>query len=63
MPLKIIKICQKLVEKIWKILQNFEYGAVQRYLKLVDLEKCEKNAYLDAKIGLDTEENEPSKVL
>ena len=29
----------------------------------VDLEKCEKNAYLDAKIGVDTDENGPSKVL
>ena len=28
----------------------------------VDLEKILKNKYLDAKIGLDTEENEPSKV-
>ena len=41
---------------------NFEFGAVQRYVYLVDLEKCLKNEYLVAKIGFDTEENEPSKV-
>ena len=35
---------------------------VQRVLNLVDLEKCFKNEYLVAKIGFDTEENEPSKV-
>ena len=29
----------------------------------VDLEKMQQNAYLDAKIGVDTEENGPSKVL
>ena len=28
---------------------------------LVDLEKCFKNAYLDAKIGFDPAENEPPK--
>ena len=33
---------------------NFEFGAVQRYVYLVDLEKCYKNEYLVAKIGLDT---------
>ena len=40
----------------------FEFKAVQRYVYLVDLEKCFKNEYLVAKIGLDTAENEPSKV-
>ena len=40
---------------------NFEFGAVQRYVYLVDLEKCLKNEYLVAKIGLDTAENEPSE--
>ena len=40
---------------------NFEFKAVQRYVYLVDLEKCLKNEYLVAKIGLDTAENEPSE--
>ena len=40
---------------------NFEFKAVQRYVYLVDLEKCFKNEYLVAKIGLDTAENEPSE--
>ena len=40
---------------------NFEFKAVQRYVYLVDLEKCWKNEYLVAKIGLDTAENEPSE--
>ena len=45
------------------ILLDFEFGAVQRNVNLVDLEKCFKNAYLDAKIGVDTAENEPEKSL
>ena len=46
-----------------KILRKFGFRAVQRVLNLVDLKKMLKNDYLDAKIGVDTEENEPSKVL
>ena len=42
--------------------EYFEFGAVLRCVNLVDLEKCLKNEYLVAKIGFDTEENEPSKV-
>ena len=41
---------------------NFEIWAVRRNDNLVDLEKCWKNEYLVAKIGVDTAENEPSKV-
>ena len=41
---------------------KFEFGAVQKNANLVDLEKCCKNEYLVAKIGVDTAENEPSKV-
>ena len=33
---------------------------MQKYVNLVDLEKLLTNAYLAEKIGLDTEENEPS---
>ena len=58
----------KISKKITEILQifekksaNFEFGAVQRYVYLVDLEKCLKFEYLVAKIGLDTAENEPSE--
>jgi len=42
-----------------------EFGAVEKNANLVDLEKWFKilqNEYLDAKIGVDTAENEPSKV-
>ena len=45
-----------------KFSEIFESGAVQRIANFVDLEKCFKNEYLVAKIGLDTDENEPSKV-
>ena len=44
---------------------KIEFAAVQRIANLVDFEKCCKmmqNAHLDAKIGFDTEENEPPKV-
>ena len=39
-----------------------EFGAVQRLLNLVDLEKMLQNEYLLAKIGFDRAEKEPSKV-
>ena len=44
--------------------RNFDFAAVQRCVYFVDLEKCCKtqNEYLVAKIGFDTDENEPSKV-
>ena len=45
-----------------KLCSNFEVGAVQRIANLVVLERMLKNAYLDAKIGFDAEENEPAKV-
>ena len=44
--------------------KNVEFGAVQKCAKLVELEKCLQmlpNAYLFAKIGFDTAENEPAK--
>ena len=40
----------------------FEFGAVQRNANLVDLEICCKTEYLVAKIGVDSEENEPLQV-
>ena len=42
--------------------EYFELGAVRRCANHVDLEKCFKNKYLVAKIGFDTEGNDPSKV-
>ena len=42
--------------------EDFEFGAVRRCANLVDLENALKNEYLVAKIGLDTDENEPSTV-
>jgi hypothetical protein len=45
--------------------KNFEIGAVQKYVSVVELDKCIqmlKNTYLGAKIGFDTKENELSEV-
>ena len=59
---------QKFEQKCEKSLTNFcvyfEFGAVRRCANLVDLAKIlmKKKEYLVAKIGFDTEENEPSKV-
>ena len=55
---KISKNYQKFA-KFRKKSAIFEFKAVQRYVYLVDLEKCFKNEYLVAKFGLDTAENEP----
>ena len=41
--------------------EYFEFGAVRSNVNHVDLEML-KDEYLVAKIGFDTEENEPSKV-
>ena len=46
-------------------LQNFDLGAVQRFLYLVDLIRPRKmlsNEYLVAKIGVDTADIEPLKI-
>ena len=40
----------------------FEFGAVQKFVNLVDLEKMLQNEYLVANIGFDSAENEPLKV-
>ena len=60
---KFSKIDEKIEKSFCNILRKFGFRAVQRVLNLVDLKKMLKNDYLDAKIGVDTEENEPSKVL
>ena len=69
--MKIVEKIQMMIfcrnsNKIRKSLTNFceyfEFGAVRRCVNLVDLEQCLKNEYVVAKIGFDTEENEPSKV-
>ena len=57
------KFVENFRKKIVKELQKIEIGAVQRCLNLVDLAKMLKDAYLLVKIGVDTCENEPSKVL
>ena len=44
-----------------KDMQNIDFGAVHRCTNLVDFETCNMNVYF-AKIGFDTDENEPSKV-
>ena len=55
---------KKIRKRFTNMCSNFEIGAVQRIANLVVLEKnlMLQNAYLDAKIGFDAEENEPSKV-
>ena len=40
-----------------KILQNIEFGAVQRHVNLVDLNKCSKMSIWIQKIGVGTDEN------
>ena len=72
----LVKICRIICKNrklFCKILHavaysNFEFGAVQKCVDLVDLVKSfptdsYSNVYLLAKIGIDTAENEPSKVL
>ena len=59
---------EKKIEKLFvKFCENSKIGfrAVQRVLNLQSCrsQKMLKNEYLDAKIGVDTEENEPSKIL
>ena len=47
---------------IWgaEFLRNFEFGAVQKCVHLVDLEKCCK---MSTKFGFGTAENEPRQIL
>ena len=54
-------ILTKVQKRLTNFCEYFEFGAVRRCVNLVDLEKCFNNEYLVAKIGFDTEENEPSK--
>ena len=56
------EIRTKIRKRFTSFCEYFDLGAVRRYVNLVDLEKCLKDKYLVAKIGFDTEENEPSKV-
>ena len=51
-------------QNVWRFSTEFvEIGAVQKYVNLVDLEKCCKmNTYLVATIGFDDADNEPLKV-
>ena len=53
------KFEQKKYISLTKFCEYFEFGAMRRCANLVALEKCFKNEYLVAKIGFDTEENEP----
>ena len=41
---------------------KIKFGAVQRFIYLLDFEKMLKNAYLDAKIGFDTAESESFEI-
>ena len=40
----------------------FEFGAVQKCANIVDIREMLQDEYLDAKLGVDTDENETSKV-
>ena len=55
---------QKCEKSLTNFCEYFEFEAVRRCANIVDLEKklMLKHEYLVAKIGLDTEESEPSKV-
>ena len=44
-------------------LRKTRFQVLERFANLVDLEKMLKHEYLDAQIGVDTEENQPSTVL
>ena len=64
--MRILSKIGKFSENYRQNFANFGFGAVQRFLNLVDLEKCGKMRILeilDIKIGVDTADNEPSKVL
>ena len=57
----ILKICKN--HQHLRTYENFEIGAVHKYVDVVDIEKIMlKNAYLGMKIGFDIEENELSEV-
>ena len=51
----------KIRRSVTKICLIFEIGAVHKDCKSCSSRKMLKNAYLDAKIGFDAEENEPKK--
>ena len=53
----------KKLEKKSENFRKFENSSSREECGMCRSRKMLKNAYLDAKIGVDTEENEPSKVL
>ena len=54
----------KLRKSLTKMSQDFKFGAVRRDVNLVDLENCWKmSTKFLVKIGVDTDENEPSEIL
>ena len=56
------EILRKNAEKFYEILLRFLLSTGAKECQSCRSRKMLKNAYLDAKIGFDTEENEPSKV-
>ena len=56
------KFAKKLEKKSGNF-RKFENSSSREECGMCRSRKMLKNAYLDAKIGVDTEENEPSKVL
>ena len=67
MPVRCIKIFGKKSEIFRNLgpefLRKFEFGAVQKCVHRVDLEKMLQNEYLVAKFGFDTAENESQQVM
>ena len=57
-----VEIPTKIQKSLTNFCEYFEFGAVRRHVNLVDFEKMPKHEYLVAKIGFDTEENEPANV-
>ena len=54
---------RKNAKKFYENLLGFSLSTGAKECQYCRYRKMLKNAYLDAKIGFDTEENEPSKVL
>ena len=59
-----MKKCQLFANYFMQNVGNFVFGAVQKCVYLVDLVKSVPTSiyYLLAKFGVDTAENEPSKI-
>ena len=62
LDLNVSENSRKNAKKFYEILLRFSLSTGAKECQSCRSRKMLKNAYLDAKIGFDTEENEPSKV-